>query len=302
MADRTITLEKRGAPGYGFRFVFDVLKNNAYSIVGGAPSPVIISKITPGTPAAGCPELVVGDQILNIDGLDLHGQNNFQVVALIRKAQEKIVLTVRSTQVDMAKVLASPADKERRMKEEAEQKGKERLATHAAIKASSPAAARKDPVEEVVSPRKAGVPPPVRTAVPVVPHAAAHAGPAHAAPAPAHKPSVPLPAHKPAVASPPKPAAPVAAPVAAAAPVSIPEPAKAPAAASASVPVAASPAVDAHVAGTCVGRDLMCSGLQQRHLAPRGGSGRAGGQVWRRRRGRPPRSPCRRAGGWAAVR
>jgi hypothetical protein len=154
--------------------------------------------------------LHIGDQIIEIDDQDVLKLNNFQVVALIKRAQENIKLTLRATQVDVAKVLQSSTDKERRMKEEAESREKDRIATHAAIKAGSPVTSRK-----ADAPPSPHVPRPVSIAAPVVPTAA---------PPVSVKPPISLkPAPKPVVTSAPAPTpAPTPAP-APAKPVHVPE-------------------------------------------------------------------------------
>lgn len=186
-----------------------------YSIVGGAPSPVIVSKITPGTPAALSPELQIGDQIIEIDGQDVQKLTNFQIIALIKKAQEKISLTLRATQVDVVKVLQSSTDKERRLKEEAEAKE----ASRAAIKANSPNVPRKaEPTPMPVSPKPARAPVPTPTRPTAAPKptvlssaTSSSSSTANAAPSSA-EPSAPVPVAPSAPAHAPVPA-PVATPI-----------------------------------------------------------------------------------------
>lgn len=215
---RLIVLEKQGM-GFGF------------SIVGGAPSPVLVSKITPGTPAAACTELHAGDQIMEIDGQDVQKLNNFQIVALIKQAKERISITLKSTLVDVEAVTKSATDKDRRLKEEAERRGNKATL--------SPQPPRK--VEPAVSPQ------PARKAEVAASPAHAHHAPGPAVGArPAHAPA-PAPAPAPAVA-------PTPAPQAAAAEVAANRVAASEAVAAAHAALATASPAEAQALGAVIGR------------------------------------------------
>ena len=46
---------------------------------------VVISKITPGSPAARSPDIKVGDQLLEMNGTSLAGLSQIQVVNMVKQ-------------------------------------------------------------------------------------------------------------------------------------------------------------------------------------------------------------------------
>lgn len=56
-----------------------------FSITGGHPSPIVVSKITPGSPAAASPDVKVGDQLVRLNGKALAGMSQMQVVNIVKQ-------------------------------------------------------------------------------------------------------------------------------------------------------------------------------------------------------------------------
>eukprot|EP00055_Hartaetosiga_balthica_P013569 m.70268 g.70268 ORF g.70268 m.70268 type:complete len:476 (+) comp8304_c0_seq1:89-1516(+) len=96
MSTTTVTLVKGSSGGFGF------------SITGGFPTDVIVSKITPGSPAEG--NLQVGDRLMKLNGNDLHNLSQSKVVLIVRTAGSEMVVEYRRTgSRDGSPALGNPA-------------------------------------------------------------------------------------------------------------------------------------------------------------------------------------------------
>lgn len=71
--ERAVTLQRPASGGFGF------------SITGGHPSPIVVSKITPGSPADAAAGVKVGDQVLSLNGTSLVGKTQLQVVTMVKQ-------------------------------------------------------------------------------------------------------------------------------------------------------------------------------------------------------------------------
>ena len=54
-------------------------KGFGFSVVGGGLSPLVVSKIQPDSSAEKCGQINVGDNVLEIDGINLSGYTTFRV-------------------------------------------------------------------------------------------------------------------------------------------------------------------------------------------------------------------------------
>jgi hypothetical protein len=67
MSEKLVVLSRTPDKGFGF------------SLVGGGPAPLVVSKVQPDTAASASGQVNVGDNLLEIDGVSLAGYTTFRV-------------------------------------------------------------------------------------------------------------------------------------------------------------------------------------------------------------------------------
>lgn len=94
---RDVIVTKGVTGGYGF------------AITGGHPAPIMISKVTPGSPSDG--KLEVGDQVVELNGQSMEGVTQFKVVSMVKQARGDLSVKVHKMKTSRTDFRAAPKPK-----------------------------------------------------------------------------------------------------------------------------------------------------------------------------------------------
>ncbi|EGD73876.1 hypothetical protein PTSG_05571 [Salpingoeca rosetta] len=90
-------------------------RNNGFgfSITGGHPADVVVSKIKPGSPAASCGVLSVGDRLISLNGQPVTGLSQIKVVDMVRRAGQTLEVEFKRVAGTRTDLSATPSTPER---------------------------------------------------------------------------------------------------------------------------------------------------------------------------------------------
>ncbi|EDQ88543.1 uncharacterized protein MONBRDRAFT_32729 [Monosiga brevicollis MX1] len=148
---RNVELTKPAVGGFGF------------NVTGGHPAALVVSKITPQSPAEG--ELAIGDQILSINGHSTAGMTQVKFVTMVKASRPTLQLEVRKSTSHRTNFAAAPRTPETQRRSTATSTQAAPAAKPATTSAPKPAAAAKP----VAAPRPAPTAAPTAAPAPAQP-------------------------------------------------------------------------------------------------------------------------------------